>query len=610
MADQETIDKFKRARTHRERSEAAERDNMPRPTPNANTRTPMPQADTDPGLRIFDKQLKGGFDALNNAIPNGEPGIYSGSNPYVQGRPDYPVNNPLDALGYLIGTLSHSTPGYTGGMPAGGPKDTEAIVQLLHRGFRTIGDVAGRLLAQRARAGDVVARNQIVEQYLPMLQARAQRTAGTAEGFTATGKRSAPLVQRDDLVNQYVEELSSAVEKYDPEGPVPLSGFMRRQADPLNLNRARNTMASTVPQPERDPLVAQIRAMEIEWAKTHGGRIAKHPKTGQDVQLSARMPDRVIANRIGLPEAQVRELRMKIGTRESVDFATIERTHPDPTPSPLAQVEGGSQRRGIEDAIGELSDQDRVLYMAYRDPDNPRTQAQLAQEAGISQPGMRKRLMKIEKFIKDFVEGKGFSGGGPSKPISGGSDVPDPWGSKPTRTRPLTARELGENAREAQTNPRFTGDNPRFKNRFEKMHAEWEQKKRELAGLELRIQQTKRELEAADKQYPRAKEISGGAGPAQVRGEELDDWTRDYRRFVIHGGPAGRSPDPQTIRQLKPNAGDPHDWEQSRELAERGYLQTRHRLRPNLGLKSSEAQAPKDMMEIVQDWFFPPARSR
>jgi hypothetical protein len=201
------------------------------------------------------------------------------------------------------------------------------------------------------------------------------------------------------------------------------------------------------------------------------------------------MPDAVVARKLGMTPAEVRTHRAQAErerTRTGESFDTVQ--HGDVEPSPLDRIdtihEEGSKIQSMRQALANMNPRDKEIFLKYRDPDNPRTQTQLAQEYGVSQTLINRIIQRSNKLIQDIHEQRGFQGNAPRKPISGGSDAPEQvWGDKPTRTRPLTSRELGTNPRARNNDPtadisgtsdRFQGNNPRFQREL--------QRRREISG--------------------------------------------------------------------------------------------------------------------------------
>lgn len=235
--------------------------------------------------------------------------------------------------------------------------------------------------AERARA-------QLMEQYAPAFYGQSNRYANpnpTPDRYAPpkrqagsmnpeqTSRVQVPKVASEDLAHELMAgNFDNAVMAYNPSGPASFGSFARQAG--RGAAQEMKEQGSVVPQPSYNPVSRKIAALDREWGATHTG---------------GPMPDAVVGRKLGMSPNEVRVHRAQMEreqTRQAESFDTLQ--HGEVAPSPMDRIDEiqdtGSKIGSIRRALAGMNERDKRVFLKYRDPDNPRSAAQIAAEEGVS----------------------------------------------------------------------------------------------------------------------------------------------------------------------------------------------------------------------------------
>ncbi len=470
------------------------------------------------------------------------------------------------------------------GMAGGGGKSSPQVTAQINR------------LAALAKQGNIDAKAELAAHFGPMFSRIGQRVRpviGSEKGGLE------PSTSAKDIAQQFQVTLQNAIKNWNPAENDNFEAYVMSQGKKAPGMAKR--MESVVAKGGMDKVQKQILALTDEYHTRFGTPKNAAEEVKRDGFIARRIQGDWTQIADQMPEQQARQTMLKQAMEMVKDaraqMARVTRTDVSTDPRSKAEgvhrqiPEGLTFQQGTEPTPNHVAEQRKAILIKAQqkmdpidariaelaqqiDPATGRTMSVRAIAKKMTEEGQKisfqrvdQRMKRVRKTAQDVEKGQGFEGGD-LPPIGGGSDAPDPWGSKPTRTDKPRPREMGENPREQATNPRFTGDNPRFQQELARQQAEWQasvspeqmaakhklkyqgqwdlgggrkgphefriehgpakggnvtvndlrelearvaeaqakfsKAKAGLSGLELRNQQTTRELNASDKQYPRA----------------------------------------------------------------------------------------------------------
>jgi RNA polymerase sigma factor (sigma-70 family) len=380
-------------------------------------------------------------------------------------------------------------------------------------------------LARLAKGGDKNALRELME----LVRRVSLRVGQKARGGTS---RTSPTVDAEDVAQNAVITATSALEKWSPESGVPFDAIVHSNARTMRAMARRQ--AATTPRAAYTKEHARLFQLEEEWAKLKGPVRSRADEVRRDVwiagHLGPKTGDPKSARELGMD--QLKSLRAEIGRAPGAPTEKFEGL--DKTFQRSAETSGGGeafQRLAIKEELGatakgmdafraSLNEHQRRL-MDLKEAG--KTDSEIATALGVSRVAVTRMAGRLQKRLEDMSKEQGFAGRSPDAPrlikktpppIGGGSDAPDPWGTKPTRTRPLTPRETLTNPRALGTSKRGTPPQIPTQTPLQKQELQIRQAMQQaehqvannvddmkalrnrMAGLEMRTQQDKRELAA------------------------------------------------------------------------------------------------------------------
>jgi RNA polymerase sigma factor for flagellar operon FliA len=195
----------------------------------------------------------------------------------------------------------------------------------------------------RSQRLDPIARQTLIEKYIPMVRKVAFRLAS----------RYPSCVDAEDLVNMGMFGLIDAVDRFEQDRSISFAGYARIRVQGAIVDEMRK--ADWVPRSVRD----------------RGDRI-RDAKESLKRSLGRDATEAEVAGHLGVSEDRLRELNMGSTIHNVVSIADgIDEDHsvgdsiPSEQATPSEVAEGADFRNAIRLAVGSLPDRDRMIVELY-----------------------------------------------------------------------------------------------------------------------------------------------------------------------------------------------------------------------------------------------------
>ena len=244
-------------------------------------------------------------------------------------------------------------------------------------------------LAIRARAGDLEAKNKLVEANLMLVGFIAKRYMNHNEG-------DKDIIQEGNL------GLMMAVERFDPNRGYKFSTYAVWQIrKSITMYLAEQGHPLSIPEKNHASITRIKKAIE-EFKQMHNGR---EPKIGELSRMTGKSPETLQ----DIMRALIRPLSLQDTTREKKDGITLQEVIPDADePSPILLAERTELYETVQQAMKLLNTKERrVIELRFGMVDGiPRTMEDIAREFGVR----RQRIGQIELSAKKKLLASEYGG--------------------------------------------------------------------------------------------------------------------------------------------------------------------------------------------------------